>query len=314
MKLYEILCPGGREGKMAEYIMNYGKALGFSVKRDNLGSVICEGKESGITFECGMDSVSFLISAIKADGTAKIALSRGGSAAASFVGKRVCLIGGAVGVLRCGKKDEISDSDLTLDIGASSKEEAQKRISIGEVGAVLSPIEEIGEMLCGSDASRMALLEIMLSLMKELPDISFVFSAQKSLGARGIKALSENYETGDFISLDTEEESEDFKMFNGVGVLIKDKGVPCRTSLCEELLALDDKAKPCISKESKATSVMDYAKGIERSGAVILPVRGKGTEKESVSLSDIAAAKELLRSFAKKLKQTETAEVNNGLR
>lgn len=300
MKLYEILCPGGREGKMAEYIMNYGKALGFSVERDNLGSVICRGKENKITFECGMDSVSFLVSAIKENGTAKIALPRGGSAASSFVGKRVCLLGGAVGVVRCGKKEEITDGDLTLDIGASSKEEAQKRIFVGEVGAVLSPIEEVGEILCGSDASRMALLEIMLSLMKELPDVSFVFSAQKSLGARGIKALSQVYETGDFISLDTEEEDEDFKMFSGAGILIKDKGVPCRPSLCEELAECAEKVQKCISKDSKATSLTDYAKGIKRSGAVILPVRGKETGTESVSLSDISGAKELLRNFAKR--------------
>ena len=78
--------------------------------------------------------------------------------------------------------------EFYLDIGAKNKEEAAKLVNLGDVAAFDSPPEEpVPGLLKGRALDGRIGCAVLLWLMREdLPmDCTFVFTAQKEVGARG---------------------------------------------------------------------------------------------------------------------------------
>ena len=196
----------GDEGKVRDYIITQIKDYcEYSV--DNLGSIIAykKGKKAPkqkISINAHMDEVGFIVTGITDDGYLRFT-SVGG------IDSRVCLdrivtvgkkaVKGVIGdkafhLLSSDEKDRCpSFDDLLIDIGATSKDEAEQYVSLGDFVYFYSDYVELGNGYIKAKAldDRIGCM-LMIELIKsELEyDTVFCFNVQEEVGLRGSKCTS----------------------------------------------------------------------------------------------------------------------------
>ena len=196
----------GDEGKVRDYIITQIKDYcEYSV--DNLGSIIAykKGKKAPkqkISINAHMDEVGFIVTGITDDGYLRFT-SVGG------IDSRVCLdrivtvgkkaVKGVIGdkafhLLSSDEKGSCpSFDDLLIDIGATSKDEAEQYVSLGDFAYFYSDYVELGNGYIKAKAldDRIGCM-LMIELIKsELEyDTVFCFNVQEEVGLRGSKCTS----------------------------------------------------------------------------------------------------------------------------
>lgn len=201
VKELSLLCaPSGREDKVREYIISKieGKC-DYSV--DALGSIIAfkKGRKPAkhkVMLDSHMDEVGIIVTFINSDGTLKFG-TVGGIDTKVILGRQFVFDNGTVGVagvkpvhlLQGDEKSKIPDSDsLYIDIGASSKDEAEKRVKIGDTAVFLSDFTEFGDCKIKGKAldDRVGCAVLIDMINSELEyDAYFSFSVQEEIGLRG---------------------------------------------------------------------------------------------------------------------------------
>lgn len=171
-------------------------------KTDNLGNLICfcRGKKSGgkkVMVAAHMDEVGFIVTYINSDGTLCFG-EVGGIDSAVVIGRQVTVgksgIHGVVGstaIHNLSKEErEVSPkiSSMYVDIGAESKEEAEKYVSLGDPVYFDSEYVSLGDNCVKSKAidDRFG-CALMIKLIREGVeyDTYFVFNVQEETGLRG---------------------------------------------------------------------------------------------------------------------------------
>ena len=196
----------GDEGKVRDYIITQIKDYcEYSV--DNMGSIIAykKGKKAPkqkISINAHMDEVGFIVTGITDDGYLRFT-SVGG------IDSRVCLdrivtvgkkaVKGVIGdkafhLLSSDEKDSCPSFDgLLIDIGATSKDEAEQYVSLGDFAYFDSDYVELGNGYIKAKAldDRIGCM-LMIELIKsELEyDTVFCFNVQEEVGLRGSKCTS----------------------------------------------------------------------------------------------------------------------------
>ena len=208
VKYLEELCLldgiSGDEGAVSDYIIS--KIEGrceYTV--DPLGSVIatCKGRKPAkrrLMLNAHMDEVGLIVTYVCSDGCLKFA-SVGGVDTRILYGKRVFVGSGRVpGVIagtamHCLSEEELGkaprESELCIDIGCESREEAEKRVSQGVVFD--SDFLRFGEGRIRSKAiDDRAGCAIMLKMIEDIPeyDTIFCFVVQEEVGLRGSTAAA----------------------------------------------------------------------------------------------------------------------------
>lgn len=190
----------GRENDIREYIISKieGKC---EHKTDALGNIIAFKKgqnepKNKIMLDAHMDEVGIIATYINADGTIKFG-TVGGIDTKVMLGRQFIFENGAAGVvgvkpvhlLSSDERTKIPDSDsLYIDIGASSKAEAEKRVKIGETAVFVSDFTRFGNGKIKGKAldDRVGcaiLIDMINSNLKY--DCWFSFSVQEEIGLRG---------------------------------------------------------------------------------------------------------------------------------
>ncbi len=204
-KLCEFYAPSGMESGIAEYIKSVIEPYCKECYIDNLGNVIAfkEGKSPAkkrVQLDAHTDEVGFIITAINSDGSLSIA-TVGGINCESIISKRV-IFGSTVGVVQTkpvhllnpSEKGKLPEkSTLTVDIGASSADEAQKYVSIGDIGTFYSKYERLGDrcLLARALDDRVGCAVLMTLITEEQPyDAYYTFSVQEEIGCRGARTSS----------------------------------------------------------------------------------------------------------------------------
>lgn len=196
----------GDEGKVRDYIITQIKDYcEYSV--DNMGSIIAykKGKKAPkqkISINAHMDEVGFIVTGITDDGYLRFSNVGG-------IDSRVCLdrivtvgkkaVKGVIGdkafhLLSSDEKDNCpSFDDLLIDIGATSKDEAEQYVSLGDFAYFDSDYVELGNGYIKAKAldDRIGCM-LMIELIKsELEyDTVFCFNVQEEVGLRGSKCTS----------------------------------------------------------------------------------------------------------------------------
>ncbi len=209
-KLLEKLCTAagisGDEGEVRDIILEEIKDLADDIKVDNCGNIIAfkKGKtrpEKKLMLSAHMDEVGFIVTDILSNGDLKFACVGGINDSAVFakqvfVGKNklpgvVCCK--PVHVLKADEKGKNpSPENLTIDIGASTKEEAMKYVRYGD-SIVFDSIYENrdGRIISKAIDDRFGCL-VLIELMRSEPvyDMTFVFCVQEEVGLRGSAAAA----------------------------------------------------------------------------------------------------------------------------
>ena len=301
MDLFEILSPSGREEGMSEYIKVYAKSYGYRCRNDVFGNLICEkGENIKVAIECGMDNVSIMKTAETEKGMIKIAVPNS-ALVKSLVGKKIKFLNGVSGVVRCDKKEDITDFDLAVDIGVSSKEEAEKAGPMGEFATVVCDKFENGDFIYGNNLSSYIPVWILMEVMKTAENTAFLFSAHKKFMGRGLNALFEGYEAETVISLNTIPEKNGVSCGKGAVVLVKEKNAVPTVSVRTKLIEVaDGNVQIGATDESLGLDApLVYGKGAY-CGGVCVAVRGKDEAYESVAKSDIDSASLIISEYLKR--------------
>ena len=190
----------GRETKIREYIISQidGKCDWHT---DALGNIIAfkKGRKTPshkIMLDAHMDEVGVIVTYITSDGMLKFS-PVGGIDSKVLLARQIVFDNGTLGVvgikpIHLSKGDErtkIPDADsLYIDIGASSEEDAEKYVKIGDTGVFLSDFVEFGDnRIKGKaldDRVGCAILLDMINTDLEY-DAYFSFSVQEEIGLRG---------------------------------------------------------------------------------------------------------------------------------
>lgn len=208
--LLEKLCTSdgisGDESRVRELIVNEIKPYADEIKIDNLGNVIAfkKGKNRAKTklmLSAHMDEVGFMVTDVTADGYLKFD-EVGGLDRRVIVGKTVTVgknrINGVIGVkpVHLSRGDERTAiprlSDMYIDIGATSRDEALGVVNYGDSVNFNSIYENNGYTIKSKGIDdRFGCLALIQLIKSELEyDMHFVFAVQEEVGLRGAKVAA----------------------------------------------------------------------------------------------------------------------------
>ncbi|MEA4912761.1 MAG: M42 family peptidase [Oscillospiraceae bacterium] len=210
-ELIKTLCdlPGvtGRENTAAEKIEELAKPYADTVYRDALGNFIVFKKgaktpDKPVMLAAHMDEVGFYVNYITDKGFLKL-LAGGGLYGQSLAGRTLFFPrSGLRGVLGKapihqrkgdeGKKVPKLD-ELYVDIGAASKEEAEKYIRLGDVAVFDTQLRRFGDDgIVGKAIDDRLGCALLLEILKtDLPvDCHFAFTVQEEVGLRGAQTAA----------------------------------------------------------------------------------------------------------------------------
>lgn len=173
---------------------------------DNLGNLIafCKGKKSSgkkLMIAAHTDEVGFIVTYINSDGTLSFN-EVGGIDTTVAIGRQVTVGNGINGVIGSTAVHNLSREqrekppkyeNMYIDIGADSKEEAEKLVRLGDSVYFDSEFVELGGNCVKSKAiDDRAGCAIMIQLIREGVeyDTYFVFNVQEEVGLRGSTASS----------------------------------------------------------------------------------------------------------------------------
>ncbi|MEG0751810.1 MAG: M20/M25/M40 family metallo-hydrolase [Oscillospiraceae bacterium] len=223
--MYELikkLCdlPGisGRERAVTDEIERIAREYTREIERDALGNLIVRKRGAKtpsrpVMVAAHTDEVGFMVSDIDDDGLLSL-VSVGGTYGHTLSGRSLILprsglagiLGGAPLHLRHDNLDEIPKlDDMYLDIGASSKEQAEKYVRRGDAVLFDTKLARFGDdNIIGKAIDDRLGCAIMLELLREnLPcDVTFAFTVQEELGLRGAKTAAFSVRPGTAIVLD----------------------------------------------------------------------------------------------------------------
>lgn len=220
LKYLKELCTlngvSGKEDEVREYILSHVSGRSDDVVTDAMGNVIVhkKGKKTPpkkLLLSAHMDEVGLTVTHITSDGYLKFAAT-GGIDSRVLPGKavqigrsRVLGVIGSKAIHLTKSKDRekaVESDDMYIDIGAITKEEAEKLVAIGDAAAFDSEYIEFGDGFIKAKAidDRFGCAVLLALMDTDLPiDCMFAFTVQEEVGLRGAQTAA--YRTSPDISL-----------------------------------------------------------------------------------------------------------------
>ncbi|MGD8625946.1 MAG: M42 family metallopeptidase [Anaerolineae bacterium] len=195
-KLTEAYGPSGHEEEIRETIRAEVEPLADEVRVDALGNLIATKKGGGggrrVMLAAHMDEIGLIISYVDKKGFLR-AQPIGGLDLATLAGGRVIFADGTIGVVAAEDRTDFRKNPemakLYVDIGASSREEAQDRL--GQAAGFVRPFADLGRRIVAKaldDRIGCAVLVEVLRRLEDTPhEVYAVFSVQEEIGLRGAR-------------------------------------------------------------------------------------------------------------------------------
>ena len=314
----------GRESKVRDVISEMISPFVDSVSVDALGNLIALKKGNGerkIMLCAHMDEIGFIVNFIEDSGMIRVGTLGGiRFAAASFT--PVVSEKGVRGALCANddaKAEDYKADVMYIDIGASSKEEAEACVSIGDTFVCAPHLDRLlGERVCGRPIDDRVGCLVLLSLAERLADSSlrddiyFVFSVQEEVGLRGSKPATFAIEPDVALCFDVTSTGDTpnskpmaCSVGKGVAVKIKDNSVICHPRLVAELCELAEKNSIPYQREvltfgGTDTASMQLTGCGCVAGALSIATRYVHSGVELCDMSDVKACIELTEKYITK--------------
>ncbi len=308
----------GREQGVRKVIAEMMQPLVDEMKVDAMGNLICLKKGSAaaprrVMLCAHMDEIGFIVNFIEDNGYVRVA-PIGGIHYVAAVYTEVVFENGVKGVFvpqaDASAKDGYKADNCYIDIGASSKKEAERRIKIGDCCAQMPHVTRLtANRIVGRPLDDRigcaCLYEIAKALTAPADDIYYVFSVQEEVGCRGAKTAAATVQADlaliyDVTATGDEQGSKPMavKLGEGTAIKIKDSSVICDHTLVDELLALAKEKKIAAQCEiltfggTDTSAVQMNGLGC-RAGALSIPTRYIHSGVEMIDLRDAKASVDL---------------------
>ncbi|NMB11224.1 MAG: M42 family metallopeptidase [Firmicutes bacterium] len=315
-RLVELYGPTGREEQVAQYISDVMEPLVDQIHTDAMGNLIAikrgPADAKKIMLAAHMDEIGVIITDIDDDGFLRFS-NIGGVSPFTLIGQRVRFADGTIGVFGQEKLDEIKDlkfSKMFIDIGATSRQEAETKVNIGDAGVYHREFTLQGQRVIAKSLDNRigcaVLIETARRLQTSPHEIYFVFTSQEEVGLRGARTAAYSIDPDYGIAVDvtgTGDTPEAPRMAvslgKGAAIKVKDRSVITHPKV-KDLLVNTAKAKG-ISYQMEvlerggtdAGSIHLTRSGVP-TGAVSIPSRYIHTPSEMVDLGDVDDCVKLL--------------------
>ena len=325
-ELSAVQGPSGREEKIRELIISKLPA-DVTCSVDNLGNLIVHKRgaktpEKKLMMCAHMDEVGLIITYITDDGLLKFN-EIGGIDPAVLVGRRVVLESGVKGVIALkhvhltekAEQEKLPKmTEMHIDIGAHTKEEAEKYASLGSFATFDSDFVEFGDDSVKAKAldDRVGCALLLKLINSDLPvDVDFAFDTQEEVGAIGAYAAAfgikpevcvvvESTTAGDIDGVEGDKRA--CLLGEGAVVSYMDRGTVYDNELYRETMELAKnkgikaQTKTLVAGGNDARSVKVTGEGA-RVIAVSVPTRYLHSPSCVMKKEDIKATLDLLEAF-----------------
>jgi endoglucanase len=288
---------------------------------DSIGNLIALRKGHGerkkrVMLSAHMDEIGFQVIKVLDNGLLMIK-TLGHSFLHIAYGSRVRFRNGMTGVVSSRvPADKLGKdfTDLTVDIGANSKEEALKFVDVGDVACYVGEFTPlVGRAVLSKAVDDRVGCHMMMEAMKRFPrpyhDVYYVFSVQEEVGCRGAKVAAARIDPEIGIAVDVTPHHDrpgDLEGSNrqggGIAVKISDTSVICDERIVRKMLDLCARESIPCQKEvlyvggCDASAINLAGEGI-RVGAVSVVTRYTHGPGCMVDLDDVEAGILLLGAF-----------------
>lgn len=335
MQLLEKLCCAdgisGDEGRVRNIILDQIISYADEINIDPLGNLLVfkKGRETPsrrLMLSAHMDEVGFIVTYINPDGSLKIE-SVGGINDSAVFAKQVLVGEKKLPGSICSAPIHLVNGDdqnkcpkissLTVDIGASSDEEAKKYVSPGDSVVFDSFFEnKHGRIIGKAIDDRLGCLVLIEMIKSELPyDMHFAFCVQEEVGLRGSAAAAFTIAPDSAIVIESttaadipgsENEQKVCCVGSGAVVSIMDRSTIYDKEYVRAAFALA--AEHSISVQTKTAvaggndaGAIHKSRGGVRTAAISVPCRYLHSSSGLISLGDAQAVYELTRVLAEKI-------------
>ncbi len=197
-KLTMCISPSGRESAITDIIREELKDVCDEIFTDTLGNLIChkKGECKKLMLAAHMDEIGFMVNYIDENGFIRFS-PIGGILKYNSINSTVEFTNGEKGKISYENKENPSSvgfEKMYIDIGASSREDAEKRVQIGDMAVYSGNFAQMGgKIMAKALDDRAGCWAIIKALqnVKETPnDVYAVFTVQEEVGLRGAKTAA----------------------------------------------------------------------------------------------------------------------------
>lgn len=325
--MLETLCGlwgvSGYEKLVSDYIISQVKDYADEIVRDAIGNLIVLKKGNGehrkkIMTAAHMDEIGLCVVKITNEGFLKVKQMGGVSAHCSFM-NRVIFRNGTIGTVGAYDRPENFKSGevekLYIDIGASSKEEAEKYVQVGDCCMFEGQYQKLAGRNVMSKAfdDRCACfiqIEALRKMGTPYHDVYFVFTVQEEVGLFGSTTSAERIKPDLGIAVDITgsfdvpgDEHGNAVLGGGAAIAISNTCVTCDEELVHALIecAKQNEIKYQLDVLTKggtdAGAINKSNQGVKALG-ISVPTRYGHSPNSIINLDDLQACIDLLAIYA----------------
>ena len=322
-KLTQVWGVAGRESAVRALIKSEVKPYCDEMYTDALGNLIClkKGKDNPekktIMLSAHMDEIGMQVKKIDADGKLRVCRVGWIWTSAAYNDK-VIFKDGTIGVVGCECNIEDAKNDpgkLYIDIGCTSKEDAEKYVKVGDYCGFIGNWYELkNNLVCAKTFDDRAGCYLMIEALKQNDgsypnDVYYVFTVQEEVGCRGAAVSAERLKPDIGISIDVTPDHfypSDLDGANqvgaGIGVKLGDPSAMLDEYLVDEMLACCEEngikyQRDVMDRGGTDASSMNLSHYGVRVCAIALVDRFAHSQSSIISKDDVAAGIALINKF-----------------
>lgn len=321
-RLSEAYGPSGSEEAVRELVRQEIKGYVDQVRVDALGNLIAQRRGTGshrkkVMLSAHLDEIGVMVSFVDSRGFARFG-TLGPVSPLTLLGARVHFASGTSGVIGREEKNaartEIEMDTLFIDFGRSVGEQAV--VQVGDSACFVREFFETTECLIGKGLNDRVGCAILIETLRELKkspyDLSFVFTVQQKIGARGAGAAAYALQPDVAFVIDAAAASdvpgahaEGIVLGKGPAIKFQDEGALTTASARQMLLNAAREARvphqldvtPLAGGDS--LPIQAAREGVV-TAALAVPMRYLNTPSEMVRLDDVQHAIQLLGALLSK--------------
>lgn len=317
-KLTACDAPSGCEAGITELIKNEIKDFADEVYEDALGNLIARKKGNGkkVMFAAHCDEIGIIVTFIDDKGFLRFA-DVGGLFLRNLVNRKVRFENGIIGVIGTEEENEKrAMSKMYIDIGAKTKEEAEKLVSVGDSAVFVGDFYVQGNRIISKALDNRVGCWVLIEALKKVKsdnDLYFVFTTQEEVGLRGARTAAYSINPDYALAVDITDTGDTpkcpkmaVKLGAGAAVKVMDYSVITSPEVREKLieLAKNNEIKyqlEIMTEGGTDAGVIHFTGNGVKTGGISIPTRYIHSPSEMIDRDDLDACLELAILFAENI-------------
>lgn len=315
--ILKVYGPASNESKIRDFIRNEVEDYVDDIYVDTLGNLITHKKGDGkkIMIAAHMDQIGLMVTDIDENGFIRFT-NVGGISPDISLSQKVIFQNGVQGIIfnePLVDNKKLKLENMYIDIGVFSKEEAEKKVHIGDIciydsDSIINENVVFGPYLDDRIGCYIA-IETIKQIKETTNDLYFVFSVQEEVGLRGAKTAAYRINPDIGIALDVTSNGDTPKakrfavgLNKGAAIKVKDNSIIAHPKVKNTLVELAQRNNIKYQMEvlefggTDSGAIHLTREGVP-SGVISIPTRYVHSTVEMASLNDIKNSLDLLIKF-----------------